>query len=155
MTATHVEVSPRMESGRRFGYSVAVLVNLVMLVIVQSVLDRGWLPFLTEEFRVVMPWISLSLITAIVANFIYQFNDAAIVKSIGQISVNLVSLYATYQIFLVFPFDFSAYRFDWEVALRVALILAMVGTGIGVLVEALKLALFEPERTEVTHADDL
>ncbi len=155
MTATNVEVSPRIRPGRRFGYSIAVVVNLVMLVVVQSVLDRGWLPFLTEEFLAVVPWISLSLIAAILANFIYQFNDTPIVKSIGQIFVNLISLYTTYQIFLVFPFDFSAYRFDWEVALRVALILAMVGTGIGVLVEALKLALFEPERREVTHADDL
>lgn len=155
MTATNVEVSPRIRPGRRFGYSIAVVVNLVMLVVVQSVLDRGWLPFLTEEFRELLPWISLSLVAAIVANFIYQFNDTPIVKSIGQIFVNLISLYATYQIFLVFPFDFSAYTIDWEIPLRVALILAMVGTGIGVLVEALKLALFEPERREITHADDL
>lgn len=155
MTATKVEVPTRMNAGRRFGYSVAVVVNLVMLFVVQSILEWGWLPFLTEEFRGLVPWISLSLVAAIVANFIYQFNDEPIVRSIGQIFVNLISLYATYQIFLVFPFDFSAFTIDWEIPVRVALILAMVGTGIGVLVEALKLALIEPERREETHADDL
>ncbi len=152
---TNVQVSPPMGSGRRIGYSLAVVVNLVMLVVVQTILDRGWVPFLTDEFAEVVPWISLSLIAAILANFIYQFNDTPTVKSIGQVFVNLISLYATYQIFLVFPFDFSGYAFNWEVALRVALILAMVGAGIGVLVEALKLASNEPERREETHANDL
>ncbi len=46
----------------------------------------------------------------------------------------------TYQIWQVFPFDFSAYEFNWGFVVRVLLVLAMVGAGIGVLAEATKLA---------------
>lgn len=147
MTVWHIDLSPELKkTGRRFGYGVAVLVNLAMLVAVQFILDWGWLPFLTNEFSSLVPWISLSLLVSIVANLIYQFDDTSIVKSTGQIVTNLISLFVSYQIYLVFPFDFSAYAFDWEVIARIVLILAMVGSGIGVLTEAVKLASGEPER---------
>jgi hypothetical protein len=41
---------------------------------------------------------------------------------------------------LVFPFDFSGSTFNWEVVFRILLVMAMVGAGLGVLVEAVKLA---------------
>ncbi len=146
MTVSHLDVSPQVKlAGRRFGYGVAVIVNLVMLVAVQFILDWGWLPFLTDEFSTLVPWISLSLLVSIIANLVYQFNDTPVVKSTGQILSNLISLFVSYQIFLVFPFDFSAYDFNWTVVARVVLILAMVGSGVGMLTEAAKLASGEPE----------
>jgi hypothetical protein len=42
----------------------------------------------------------------------------------------------TYQ---VFPFDFSAYQFDWERLARFVIVLSMVAIGIGIVVEAVKL----------------
>jgi hypothetical protein len=145
MSTTHIDVSPDMKQlGRHIGYAIAVVVNLVMLIVAHNILDWGWLPFLTDDFAQVIPWISLSLIASIVANLVYQFNDALIVKSTGQIGVNLISVFVTYQIWQVFPFDFSAYEFNWGVLVRVLLVLAMVGAGIGVLVEATKLASGEP-----------
>jgi hypothetical protein len=39
----------------------------------------------------------------------------------------------------VFPFDFSAYQFDWEIVARFVLVLAIIGSSIGALVEAIKL----------------
>jgi hypothetical protein len=150
MTVSHIEVSPKLtRAGRRFGYGVAVVINLVMLVGVQFILAWGWLPFLTDEFSTLVPWISLSLLVSILANLVYQFNDTPVVKSTGQIMTNLVSLFVTYQIFLVFPFDFSASQFDWTFVTRVMLILAMVGSGVGVLTEAVKLASGEPEPTRL------
>ena len=145
MSTTHIEVSPdTRQLGRRIGYAIAVVANLVMLVIAQNILDWGWLPFLTEDFAQVVPWISLGLIATIVANLVYQFNDTLTVRSTGQIGVNLISVFVTYQIWQVFPFDFSAYEFNWGVLVRVLLVLAMVGAGIGVLAEATKLASGEP-----------
>ena len=145
MSTTHVGVSPDVRHlGRQVGYAIAVVVNLVMLVIAHNILDWGWLPFLTGDFAQVVPWISLGLIASIVANAIYQFNDTLTVKSTGQIGVNLISVFVTYQIWQVFPFDFSAYEFNWGVLVRVLLVLAMVGAGIGVLAEATKLASGEP-----------
>ena len=145
MSTTHIDLSPDLKQlGRQVGYAVAVAVNLVMLVIAHNILDWGWLPFLTGDFAQVVPWISLGLIASIVANAIYQFNDTLIVKSTGQIGVNLISVFVTYQIWQVFPFDFSAYDFNWGVLVRVLLVLAMVGAGIGVLAEATKMAFGDP-----------
>lgn len=147
MSTTHIDISPGLKrAGRRFGYSVAIAVNVVMLVIVQNILAWGWLPFLTQEFDEVVPWISVSLVASIVANLLYSVNDMRLVKSTGQILVNLISILVTYQIFSVFPFDFSAYNFNWALIVRIVLILAMVGAGIGVLTEAIKLANGEPDK---------
>jgi hypothetical protein len=118
---------------------VAVAINLAMLIVVQNLLEWGWLPFLTDEFAEVVPWISMSLILSIVANLVYQFDDSPQVKSTGQILVNLVSVIVTYRIFTVFPFDFSSYEFNWATTVRTVLVLAMVGAGIATLTEALNL----------------
>ena len=58
----------------------------------------------------------------------------------GQITLNLISLVVTYRIWQVFPFDFSAYDFNWDLLTQVILILAMVGSGVGLVAETLKLA---------------
>lgn len=140
MSTTPLDIARGTErTERRFGYWVAVAVNLVMLLIVQNILVWGWVPFLTAEFADVVPWISLSLVVSIVVNLIYQLNDTRFVKSSGQILINLISIFATYQILSVFPFDFSAYEFNWALTTRIVLILAMVGAAIGALTEAVNL----------------
>jgi uncharacterized membrane protein len=68
------------------------------------------------------------------------------VKSTGQILVNLITIFVTYQVFWVFPFDFSGSEFNWAIVVRIVLILTMVGSGIGVLTEAFKLVSSESER---------
>jgi hypothetical protein len=78
-------------------------------------------------------------VVSIVANLIYQFNDTQIVKSFGQIVTNLISIFVTYVILDVFPFDFSTYSFNWAPIVWIVLIMAIVGSGIGVLTEAVKL----------------
>lgn len=146
MSTARVDFSPEVKRfGGQFGYSIAIGLNVVMLIIVQNILDWGWLPFLTDEFSEVVPWISFSLAASIVANAVFLFNDDRIVKSTGQIAVNLISIVVTYQVFSVFPFDFSAYSFDWSLVTRIVLILAMVGAGIGMLTEVYKLASGEPQ----------
>lgn len=153
MSTAQIDFSPEVKRfGRRLGYSIAIGMNVVILIIVQNILDWGWLPFLTEDFADLVPWISFSLVVSIVANSVYLFNDTRVVKSVGQIGINLVSIFVTYQVFTVFPFDFTAYSFDWGLLMRIVLIVAMVGAGIGVLAEIYKLASGEPERgKEVTH----
>lgn len=141
MSVTQVGAPPDLKrAGKRFGYGVAIAINVAMLVVVQNILDWGWLPFLTPEFNDVVPWMSLGLIATIVANVVYQFTDTPVVKSTGQILVNVISILVTYQLFLVFPFDFSGSAFGWSVVIRILLVLAIVGAGVGVLVEAVKLA---------------
>jgi hypothetical protein len=140
MSTSLVEISAdSKKASRRFGYVLSIVINVAMLVIVQNLLEWGWPAFLTADFAEVVPWISFSLVASIVANIIYQINDSQIVKSVGQIAVNLISVWVTYIILTVFPFDFSGYQFDYEVVTRVVLILAIVGAGIGALFEAIKL----------------
>lgn len=141
MPTLQVEIQPaRRRTGQRVGYVVAILVNLVMLVIVQNVLDWGWPAFLTPEFADVVPWISFSLIASVLANTIYLVNPHPDVRSVGQIGLNLINLFVTYGVWLIFPFDFSSYGFDWTWVTSAVLILAMVGSGAGVLTESVKLA---------------
>jgi hypothetical protein len=140
MTTSKIEVAPDLaQSARRVGYVVSIVINVAMLVVVWNILEWGWLPFLTDEFAQVVPWITLSLTATIVANLIYQIDDSPTVKSVGQIMINLISVWVTYTILTVFPFDFSAYQFDWAFVTRVVLVLAIVGAGIGALVETIKL----------------
>jgi hypothetical protein len=153
MSTSQIEIPPDSKrTARRVGYVIAIVINVAMLVIVQNLLEWGWLPFLTDEFADVVPWISFSLIASIVANIIYQIDDGQTVKSVGQIVVNLISVWVTYTVLIVFPFDFSAYQFDWELVTRVVLILAIVGAGIGALVEAIRLltTLAGPKRVDAS-----
>lgn len=141
MSTAQIDFSPEVKRiGRRFGYSIAIGINVVLLIVVQNILAWGWLPFLTEEFAEVVPWITFSLSASIVANVIYMFNDNRVVKGTGQIAINLIAIVVTYQVFSVFPFDFSAYSFDWALVTQIVLILAMVGSGIGAIAEVYKLA---------------
>jgi hypothetical protein len=118
---------------------VAVAINLAMLIVVENLLEWAWLPFLTEQFADVVPWIRMLLVLSIVGNVVYQLADSPLIKSTGQILINLVSLIVTYRILTVFPFDFSAYEFNWATTVRTVLVLAMVGAGIAMLTEALTL----------------
>ena len=96
MPNTAIDVSPELkQSAKRFGYVIAIGINLVMFFVVQNILEWGWLPFLTEEFAEVVPWISFSLIVSIAANLVYQVDDSPTVKSLGQIVVNLISIHKT------------------------------------------------------------
>lgn len=141
MSLAQYDITPGVaRSGRRAGYAIAVLINLAGLIVVQNILEWDLLPWLTGDFATVVPWISVSLIFSIAANLVYEFNDTKVVKSVIQIGVNLVSIVVTAQLLRVFPFDFSAYRLNWDIVTRIVLILALVGSGIGLIAEVIKLA---------------
>lgn len=125
---------------RRFGYGIAIFVNLVMLVVVQNILDWGILSFLTPEFATVVPWMTFSIIVSIIVYAVFMITDSPTVVSFGRIIMNLTSLLATWRLLEVFPFDFTGYEFDWTLATRAVLILTIVGTVIGAVVEAVRLA---------------
>lgn len=147
MSTTQIGIPPEVRRvGRQTGYGIAIAINVAALIVVLNILDWGWLPFLTDDFADVVPWVTFSLVASIAANLVYEFNDTGVVKSVGQILVNLITIAATAQVLSVFPFDFSSYSFDWAIVVRVVLILAIVGTGIAVLAEAAKLASGERNR---------
>lgn len=139
MSAIRVEPSPALgHSGKRIGYSIAIVINLAMLVAIQNLLGWGWLPFLTSEFAEAVPWISIVLVVSIVTNLIYQLDDSRAVKAVGQIMINTVSAFATYVVLRIFPFDFSDTLFDWTQVAQIVLILGIVGAGVGAVVELIR-----------------
>lgn len=145
MTTTEIRPTidikpPRSSPGvRRFGYLVAIALNFGFTVVVNNILEWDVLPFLTSEFSRLVGFISLSIALTIAANVIYLAYDPAWFKSLTQIGLLLVSLAVTIRLYQVFPFDFSDYSIAWPQMTRWILIIAMAGTGIGILVEVGKL----------------
>lgn len=157
MSTIQYDIPPGVRRfGRRTGYAIAAVLNLAMLIVVQNILEWDILPWLTDDFALVVPWISASLVFTMAANLVYEVNDSPVVKSTLQIGSNLISILATSQLLAVFPFDFSAYSFSWDVVARIVLILALVGSGIGVITETVKLVSRGPnDGREVRHVDNI
>ncbi|MFB9960290.1 hypothetical protein [Agromyces bracchium] len=124
---------PLSPAARRFGFAVAAFVNLLLLYL--GNVWPGWqvLPFLTEETVDVLPWINASLATGVVVNLINLVFDRAWLKALGDLATTSVGLVATIQLWAVFPFDFGASTFPWEIAVRTLLILAIVGSAVGII----------------------
>ena len=119
---------------------VAIAVNVALLNAANNLLAWDIFPFLTNDFERVLPILNVSLGAAIVVNLIYLDFDARWFKSLTQMGLLTISLVVTVRLYQVFPFDFSAYEFGWKSVAQWALILAMVGVGIGVVAELVKLA---------------
>lgn len=123
----------------RFGFVVAVAVNLVMLWAAHRLLDWGWPGFLTADFERVLPLVSASILVAVAANLAYLVSDRRWVRPLGETAIAGVGLAATVRLLEVFPFDFGGYATDWSWLVRVALALGVVGTAIALLVNGVKL----------------
>jgi hypothetical protein len=126
-------------TGTRFGYVLAAAINLALVYVVHNLLTWDVAPFLTNDFDRVAPIITVSLVATAVFNVIYVFYDPAWFKSLTQIGTLAISIAATARMYQVFPFDFSAYDFDWETLAKVVMIIAIVGAGIAIITEFVKL----------------
>lgn len=126
-------------AGRRAGYVVAALLNAAMLYAVH--VWPGWevLPFLTEETPQVLGLVTASIVAGLLTNIVYLVSDPAWLRTVGDLVTTSIGLAALIVIWQVFPFDFTAYSFDWELVARVLLVVAIVGSAIGILVAAGKL----------------
>jgi len=129
----------RPHVARRAGYTMVILVDLALLFVANNLLAWDLLPFLTHDFARVLWLIDVSLLATIAVNLAHLWYDPAWFKSLGQIGLGSISMLVAIRMFQVFPFDFSAYQFVWERAARFAIALSMVGIGIGIVVEVVKL----------------
>lgn len=124
---------------RRLGYSIAIAVNAAMIYVVSNLQEWETLPFLTADFDRLLPLLVLSFVAGIVVNVFYLWDDAAHIKSTGQIVTGVIGLLVASRTWTIFPFDFSTDEFNWETAARVILIVSMVGLVLGILVESVRL----------------
>jgi hypothetical protein len=130
-------VSP---AARRAGYVVAAAVNAALLVIVNHLLEWGWLPFLTEDFTGILPVLNLSLIATIVVNLGYLVVDPPPVVAAGSMLLNVISLVVAVRFWQVFPFDFGDDGQLWTRLARLALAVGVIGTAVAAVVDVVRLA---------------
>jgi hypothetical protein len=110
----------------------------------------GWqvLPFLTADMNRVLDLINASLIAGIIVNLVCAVIHARALLSLGNIVVMGIGVAAMLRMWEVFPFDFGTSWSGWPVVVRVLLVLGIVGSIIGGIVEVVNffraLAGFEP-----------
>ncbi|HET7782267.1 hypothetical protein [Paenarthrobacter sp. NEAU-H11] len=113
----------------------SVLVNAVLLWGIN--IWPGWkvVPFLTADMERVLGMINASLTAGIIANLIFVVIRNRGVMALGNLVVLGIGLAATLRMLEVFPFDFGDSWSGWPVVVRVLLVLGIVGSIIGMVVE--------------------
>lgn len=139
-TTTTTAQRPRASRGaRRFGYAVAMAVNLVILYLIHA--WPGWevVPVLTDRTTEVLPYVDASIVATILANAAYSVRDDRGAKAAAELVTDLVSLVALVRLWQVFPFAFDDVWAGWQPLTYVLLGVATLGTAIGALVQAVTL----------------
>lgn len=147
MTSTVSTKRRPSAAARRTGYAIAALVNAALLYLVN--VWPGWdvVPFLDEDTTQVLGWVNASIVAGIASNLVYLFNDSRWVRSLGDIVTMGVGLAALMSIWQVFPFDFGDQSFDWAIVFRVLLVVAMLGSAIGIVARVVSLVKDTPSRS--------
>lgn len=119
-------------AARRFGYVLAVVINLGVWFAVNVL--PGWevVPFLTDDFLQVLGLVNLSLLAAAAANVTYVVADPPWYKAAWDVGLSLVGLLASLRFIEVFPVDFADQAYDLTTLVRAIAIVGAVGSGIGV-----------------------
>jgi hypothetical protein len=138
---------------RRFGYLLGALVNAVLLYLIH--VRPGWqaLPFLTGDTVQVLALVDASIAAGLAANLVYLVKDDPWVRALGDLVTTGVGLAALARIWTVYPFDFGDSDLPWDLLTRTVLVLALVGSAIGVLVAVVTLVR-DLGRTAAPPADD-
>ncbi len=142
---------PVRVAARRAGYVAGAVVNAVLLYVANHLLEWEWPPFLTREFATILPLVNASIVLGIVTNFAYLFDDRVRVKALGESVSAAVGLAVAIRMYQVFPFDLSPYDFDWETTARAVLVIAMVGTGVAIIVNGVRLVAGAAEPRSKRH----
>lgn len=121
---------------RRVGYIFAILFTLVFMYVLNHLLE--WhVPFLTNDFKICLWVINLSLAASIVGNALFLAYDAPWFRHLIQLILDVFAFVAVYILYAIFPFAFP--EAIWGLVARIVLIAIMVGVGIGFVVELVNL----------------
>ena len=133
------EKPPPGPVSRRVGYTIAIVVNVILLVLVNDV--PGWqaVPFLTVDFTQVLWLVNASLVAGIVANAVYVVHDPRWVRALGDVVTTGVGLAALVRLWQVFPVAFSEASVDLDLLARWVLAVGIAGSVIGIVAAAARL----------------
>ena len=135
---------------RRFGYGVAIVVEVGLLILVNNLVEWDVAPFITVEFNELLPYINVSLVATVFANAVYFAFDPRWFRSFTQAILNAISLVVVVQTYRIFPFNFSGSSFNWTSPARTILVVLMVLITIGIIGEIAKM-IQALAATETTH----
>jgi hypothetical protein len=124
---------------RRLGYAIAIGVQTSLLIVVNNLVEWDLLPFITEEFNELVPYINVSLVAGMAVNAMCIVFDPRWFRSLTQVVLNVISLVVIVQTYRIFPFDFSGSDFNWTALTRAVLIVLMVLITIGTIGEVAKM----------------
>jgi len=130
---SRIDTRTTSPAARRGGYVVSVVLNVVLLYVIN--VGPGWqqLPFLTAAFADVLAVVNLSMIATLVVNVVQIFHDSQRFVALGQLLLSAIALVVAIRLLEVWPFDFSAYSFNWDALTRVLLWIAVVGSIAGMI----------------------
>jgi hypothetical protein len=118
------------------GYLIAVAINAALWVVIN--VRPGWasFDFLAPSFSEVLPLVNLSLIVGMLVNAGYVVILQPWFKHLGRTIVAVIGVVVSWRLLVVYPFDVSI---GWDALIRSILILALLGSSIGALVEFVRL----------------
>ncbi len=131
-----------MKERRTGDYVGSIIGNAVALVLVNLILVwRPWTRGVVLESWVDILWAAdLSLVIQIVGNLVLAFYRPRGLDASLQVVFTGAGLLSLIVFYLVFPLDFSVIVGEWlNLTVRIVLIVGMVGTAIGVIVQLVRL----------------
>jgi len=131
--------SQRRVKSKKMEYLGAIIGNFVLLYIVNHLMQ--WhIPFITENFYKVLPYMNWSIGASIVVNILYIFFDQKFIR-LGTVPVlNILSLLSVFMLFKIFPFDFKSVGMGiLNQVGKILLGLVVVGVVISIVVDWYKL----------------
>ncbi len=152
-TVTHEQLTASSvgRGARRIGYVIAAAANGVALWLAHRLPDWEWPRFLTRDFEELLPILTVSFVAGILANLVYAWRDDWPVKPLGEMLTTAIGFAVAVRTFRVFPFDFAQYDTDWSWLARLVVVIAILGTAVGVVVQMVKLA-SGPSRPQAREA---
>ena len=135
--SSQVNITP---SGvRRLGYVVSIALSAGLLYVVNNLLEWNAAPFITEDYEQILPILNAVLIAIMIVNAIWILYDAAWMRSVGRIILNLTVIGAVALTLKVFPFSFAAYTFNWEALVTFVMVFLILGLVVTTIIEIVKL----------------
>lgn len=120
-------------AARRLGYLAAIAINVLLIFAINE--WPGWreVSFLTDETTSVIPLVNAALVISVVINAIYLVADPRWLRALGEAVSAAVSFVVILVVFTVWPFDFSAWSFDWTMLVQIMGVIGLVGSLVAVI----------------------
>lgn len=122
--------------GRKIGYFVATIINIVALVVAFKLVEWN-LKFITDDISAILGLVKFSIIMNIIANAVFIIYDGKIFKSLIQIFLNGVALILLWKMISVYPFNLrEVVDIEWiNMAFKIGLGVGVFGVVVGSIAE--------------------